>query len=210
MKWLIAPMVFLISLAVCAQQSALSGTKWDYVVLYDGSGRTLWPRGTEQQANLATQFLKDVVHPGSDMGSLIGFADQTSIDVKNSTNPSELAAMLVHHGRGGTAVYDAVVAAARWLDKQDSSDGQKIMFVFSDFEDYASYMNLQDTISAVQATHVPVVFLRLQMLSTRFKGKKSSSSSRARTGMRTLYPRRAPLISPLSSTIWDDSRTRTK
>src|SRR5947207_7968129 len=159
MKLLTWLAVLMMSIATCGQQPPGSSAKWHYVLINDGSARTLWPGGTEQQATIAAHFLKDVVQPGSDMGTLVSFNDKPTIEVENSTNPDQLGAMLVRHGRGGTAVYDSIVAAAEWLDKQDSTDRQKIIFVFSDFDDDASYTNLQNTISSVQRVRISVIFV---------------------------------------------------
>ena len=113
-----------------AEPSAAKGL--DYVLLNDVSGRTQWPGGIEQQVDVATKFLKQVVVPGSDVGSLRNFSDvypneDFSFNVENSTNPDDIAAMLVHQGRGGTSVGDAVILAARWLAKEDSFGKQKML-----------------------------------------------------------------------------------
>jgi hypothetical protein len=72
------------------------------------------------------------------------------LDVENSTDPEEIAAKLERRGRQGTRMYDAVVAAADWLAKQEPSDKRKVIFVFSDGDDNASQISLQGAIAAVQ------------------------------------------------------------
>src|SRR5260370_42117463 len=69
-----------------------------YVLLYDKSGRTLWPGGIEEQANAASQFLKDVVRPGTDVGTLVNFDEDFFIAVENSTQPDDISAKLTRHG----------------------------------------------------------------------------------------------------------------
>jgi hypothetical protein len=115
-----------------------------YMVLNDTSGKTLWPGGIEQQANTAARFLKQVVRPSSDIGTLVNFSEEFSLDVENSTNPDDIVAKLVRRGHYATALYQALVSAAQWLAKQESSDRHKIIFVFSDGDDNASQISVED------------------------------------------------------------------
>src|SRR5260221_14783897 len=69
-----------------------------YVLLYDKSGRTLWPGGIEEQANAASQFLKDFVRPGADVETLANFDEDFSTAVENPTQPDELSAKLTRKG----------------------------------------------------------------------------------------------------------------
>lgn len=68
----------------------LAGEHLQYVLLNDQSGRTRWPGGIKQQADLADQFLKQVVVTGSDLGSLVNFGDSVYIDVQNEKDPRNL------------------------------------------------------------------------------------------------------------------------
>jgi len=130
MKFLSLVIVCL-SLAGHAQQAAApTATPLQYVLLNDTSGRTLWPGGIEQQVSMASQFLRQVVTPGSDLGSVVNFSEEFWLEVENSTDPDELVAKLIHQGRHATKLYEAVVEAPRWLSKQESSDKRKIIFVF--------------------------------------------------------------------------------
>ena len=148
MKLSILPLVPCLALAAYGQQAPppSPGASWQYVILNDKSGRTLWPGGIEEQANAAAQLLKEVVKPGSDLGSLVNLNEDFPLDVENSTNPDEVAAKLDRHGRQGTRLYDAVIATADWLAKQGSPDKRKVIFVFSDGDDDASNASLQETI----------------------------------------------------------------
>src|SRR5215468_8614120 len=83
-----------------------------YALLNDTSGKTLWPKGMEQQVSLECQFLEQVVRPGTDIGTLVNFSEGFYLDVQNSTEPADLKARLIHEGHGGTRTFDAVVAAA--------------------------------------------------------------------------------------------------
>jgi Mg-chelatase subunit ChlD len=172
MKRSILAIVFCFSLAMYGQQAAApTGKPLQYVLLNDKSGRTLWPGGIEEQANAAAQLLKEVVRPGTDLGSLVNFNEGFPLDVENSTNPDEIAAKLARHGRQGTRLYDALIAASDWLEKQDLSDKRKVIFVFSDGEDDASNANLQETIAALQKTQIPIVVVAPSAVEHKHPGK---------------------------------------
>src|SRR5881394_1887918 len=109
-----------------------------YVLLYDKSGRTLWPGGIEEQANAASQLLEDVVRPGKDVGTLVNFDEDFSIVVENSNQPDDISAKLTRQGSHGTRFWEAVVWAEEWLAKQEPSDRKKVVFVLSDGNDDAS------------------------------------------------------------------------
>jgi hypothetical protein len=127
-----------------------------YALLNDISGKTLWPKGTEQQVKLESQFLDQVVRPGTDIGSLVNFSEDSYLDVQNSTNPADIKAKLIHEGRGGTRTFDAVVAAANWLEKNPIPNSRNVIFLFSDGDDNGSQWPLQKAITSVQAVRVPV------------------------------------------------------
>jgi Mg-chelatase subunit ChlD len=183
MKLSILPLVLCLSLGVSGQQApaASPGTPLQYVLLNDKSGRTLWPGGIEEQANAAAQLLKEVVKHRSDVGSLINFNQEFLMEVENSTDPTEIAAKLARQGRGGTQLFDALILAANWLAKQDSPDKRKVIFVFSDGDDNASQINLQETIVALQRTQIPVFVVAPSVVERKPQGKALKQLA-ARTG----------------------------
>ena len=146
------------ALPLSGQQCPPSGTPLNlhYALLNDTSGKTLWPKGIEQQVNLESQFLDQVVRPGTDIGTLVNLAENFYIDVQNSTKPADIKAKLIREERGGTRAFDALVATANWLDKYQFPDSRKAIFLFSDGDDNASQMSLQKTITSVQAVHIPI------------------------------------------------------
>jgi Mg-chelatase subunit ChlD len=173
MKFSLLALIFCLSLSVYGQQAAQPSmvTPLQYVVLNDASRLTLWPKGTQQQVNVATQFLRQVVTPGSDVGSLVNFSDEVFLDIVNSTNPGDIANKLVSRGRGGTAIYESIVSSVRWLSKQKSPDRRKVVFVFSDGADDASQMSLKDAIKAVQTMHIPVFVIVPSVVEHKNSGK---------------------------------------
>lgn len=173
MKSSVLTIIFCLSLIVSGEQTAEPSrlTPLQYVVLNDASRLTQWPKGTEQQVNIATQFLRQVVIPGSDVGTLVNFSDVVSVDVVNSTHPDDLATKLVRRGRGGTAVYNSIVSSVIWLSKQESAGRRKVVFVFSDGDDDASQISLKDAIKAVQTIPIPVFVIAPSVVEHKRPGK---------------------------------------
>jgi hypothetical protein len=153
--------VFGLTLGACGQRTAnLSAAPGlQYVLLYDKSGRTLWPGGIEDQANAASQFLKDIVRPGTDVGTLVNFDEDFSIAVENSTQPDDISAKLARQGSHGTRFWEAVVWAEEWLAKQEPSDRKKVIFVFSDGDDDASQTPWEDVYANLHKLHIPVFII---------------------------------------------------
>jgi hypothetical protein len=116
----------------------------------------LWPKGIGQQLELEDQFLAEVITAGTDVGSLVNFAEGLFIDVQNSTDPKSIQAKIIHDQRGGTRVFDAVAAASAYLDKHQVPDSRRVVFLFSDGDDNASRWPLAKVITQVQAMHIPV------------------------------------------------------
>ncbi len=184
MKLSILSLILCVPLAVFGQQSTAPtpGTPLQYVLLNDKSGRTLWPGGIEEQANAAVQLLQEVVKPGSDVGSLVNFNEEFPLAVENSTDPDEIANKLERRGRQGTRLFDALIAAADWLAKQDSPDKRKVIFVFSDGDDDASYASLQETIAALQRAQIPVVIVTTSAVERKLPGKAMKKLATATGG----------------------------
>ena len=137
--------------------SPLANQHLQYVLLNDQSQDTRWPGGIKQQTDAAAQFLKQVVTPGTDVGSLVNFATEVYIDVQNSRNPDEITAKLVRSGYGKTRMYDAVLSSARWLAKQPvGSDQRKVLFLFCDGEDNGSATSSERVIKTLQQVRIPI------------------------------------------------------
>lgn len=174
MKFFCLPILLCLALPPPSSQGVpSSGTTLNlhYALLNDISGKTLWPKGIEQQVNLASKFLEQVVRPGTDVGSLVNFGEKSYLDVQNSTEPAVLRAKLIHEGHGGTRAFDAVVAAANWLDKYQFPDSRKAIFLFSDGDDNGSQWPLQKVITSVQAVHVPVFVIAPAVVEHKKQGK---------------------------------------
>lgn len=93
-----------------------------------------------------------------DQAFVVNFSDEAFIDADFTSDPSKLREGLAHiDSRGGTALYDAVVASADHLVEEGSRPKQ-VLVLITDGEDNASTLNLEQTIHRVQELSGPVIY----------------------------------------------------
>jgi Ca-activated chloride channel homolog len=142
--------------ALIQQIRHVTGLPLDYAILIDNSGSERIH--LEAHKVEVTEFLSKVVQPGRDHGMLVNFNDQAYVDA-DSANPQDLVnALAKSSARGGTALYDAVVACADGISKNEDArnDEEKdssyaplrLMFILSDGEDNSSHVTLDAAIQA--------------------------------------------------------------
>lgn len=181
--------------AAVASITPLAAEHLQYVLLNDQSGKSYWPGGTEQQADVAAQFLKQVVAPGTDVGSLVNFGDDVFLDVVNETDPRRIAAHLTRHGVGATRMFDAVVAGAKWLQKQTlKANSRKIMLLFSDGDDNGSRTTLQQAVETLQAARIPIFVIAPSSIETKKQGQVLRQLSGETGGIAYFLPRKTKQI----------------
>jgi VWFA-related protein len=94
----------------------------------------------------------------SDEAFVVNFSDEAFIDQEFTSDVSKLRDGLGHiESRGGTALYDAVVASADKL-AEDAKRPKQVLVLITDGEDNASTLNLEQTIRRVQALSGPVIY----------------------------------------------------
>ncbi len=93
-----------------------------------------------------------------DEAFVVNFSDEAFIDQEFTSDVNKLRDGLGHiESRGGTALYDAVVASADKL-AQDAKRPKQVLIIITDGEDNASTLNLEQTIHRVQELSGPVVY----------------------------------------------------
>jgi VWFA-related protein len=93
-----------------------------------------------------------------DEAFVVNFSDEAFIDQDFTSDLSKLRDGLSHiESRGGTALYDAVVASADKL-VADAKRPKQVLVLITDGEDNASTLNLQQTIHRVQQLSGPVIY----------------------------------------------------
>jgi Ca-activated chloride channel homolog len=93
-----------------------------------------------------------------DEAFVVNFSDEAFIDQDFTSSESKLRDGLSHiDSRGGTALYDAVVASADKL-VADAKRPKQVIVLITDGEDNASTLNLEQTIRRVQDLSGPVIY----------------------------------------------------
>src|SRR6202453_1586564 len=93
-----------------------------------------------------------------DEAFVVNFSDEAFIDQEFTSDVNKLRDGLGHiESRGGTALYDAVVASADKL-AADAKRPKQVLILITDGEDNASTLNLEQTIRRVQQLSGPVVY----------------------------------------------------
>lgn len=89
---------------------------------------------------------------------VVNFSDEAFIDQEFTSDLNKLRDGLGHiESRGGTALYDAVVASADKL-VADAKRPKQVLILITDGEDNASTLNLEQTIRRVQQLSGPVIY----------------------------------------------------
>jgi Ca-activated chloride channel family protein len=93
-----------------------------------------------------------------DEAFVVNFSDEAFIDQDFTSSVSKLRDGLSHiESRGGTALYDAVVASADKL-AADAKRPKQVLILITDGEDNASTLNLEQTIRRVQQLSGPEIY----------------------------------------------------
>jgi Ca-activated chloride channel homolog len=93
-----------------------------------------------------------------DEAFVVNFSDEAFIDTEFTSNIPKLRDGLSHiESRGGTALYDAVVASADKL-VADAKRPKQVLVIITDGEDNASTLSLEQTIRRVQQLSGPVIY----------------------------------------------------
>lgn len=93
-----------------------------------------------------------------DEAFIVNFSDEAYLDQGFTSDITRMEQALAHvQARGGTALYDAVVASADELAKQ-AKNPRQVLLIITDGDDDASTLNLQQAIRRVQDLHGPEIY----------------------------------------------------
>lgn len=107
--------------------------------------------------NKSTLDLIEASNP-QDEAFVVNFSDEAFIDQDFTSDINKLRDGLSHiESRGGTALYDAVVASADKL-AADAKHPKQVLVLITDGEDNASTLNLEQTIHRVQMLSGPEIY----------------------------------------------------
>src|SRR5215475_3188260 len=123
-------------------------------ILVDNSGSM---RDKRLAVNAAALDLVKASNP-QDEAFIVNFSDEAFIDQDFTSDIAKLRDGLAHlDSKGGTAMYDAVVASADQLAK-GAKRPKQVLLIVTDGKDNASSLNLEQTIQRIQDLQGPVVY----------------------------------------------------
>ncbi len=140
---------------------------------------------------------------------VVNFSDEYFLD-QPFTNKINLlqTALEKYETRGGTALYDAVVASAEELKKHGKLQ-KKILFVVTDGEDDASRESLEQAVRRLQEENGPTVYaIGLLGEERQRRAKRALETIAERTGGIAFFPRTLDEVDAISSTVARDIRNQ--
>ena len=175
-------------------------------ILIDNSGSMREKRAKVNQAALnlvRSSNPKDEVF-------VVNFNDEQYLDQDFTNNLLKLKEALDKiDARGGTALYDAVVASADHL-KQNGRLEKKVLFVVTDGEDNASSETLERAVKQLQQENSPTIYA-IGILGDEEhprRAKKALEILCERTGGIAFFPKTLDEVDAISRTIANDIRNQ--
>lgn len=179
-------------------------------ILVDNSGSM---RDKRQSVNSAALDLVKASNP-EDEAFIVNFSDEAYIDQDFTSDIKKLKEGLSHiDSKGGTALYDAVVASADQLAK-GAKRPKQVLLVITDGEDNASSMSLEQTIQRIQALQGPVVYSIGLLFKDEGGGREARRAKRAlqllssETGGVAYFPKTMADVDSIAAEVARDIRSQ--
>jgi VWFA-related protein len=140
---------------------------------------------------------------------VVNFNDEYYLDQDFTSDINKLKEALERiEARGGTALYDAILASSDHLMKNAKLD-KKVIFVVTDGEDNASRDNLEQTVRRLQQENGPTVYAigLLQEEKSR-RAKRALETIAERTGGIAFLPKTLDEVDNISRTVAHDIRNQ--
>jgi VWFA-related protein len=174
-------------------------------IIIDNSGSM---REKRDRVNKAALNLVRSSNPQDEV-FVVNFSDEYYLDQDfTSSIPKLKEALEKVDSRGGTALYDAVVASADHLKKNAKLE-KKVLFIVTDGEDNASRESLETAVRRLQAENGPTVYA-IGILGDE-KQRRARNALRelaARTGGVAFLPKDLSEVDEISSTVAHDIRNQ--
>lgn len=173
-------------------------------IIVDNSGSM---REKRDEVNKAAINLVRSSNP-EDQVFVVNFSDEPILDQEFTSDIKKLQAALEHvEARGGTALYDAVVAASDYLLKSPLQ--RKVLFVVTDGEDDASQESLEETVRRIQQENGPVLYsIGLLGEDHDRKAKRALQILSERTGGIAFFPPTLNEVDEISRSVAHDIRNQ--
>jgi Ca-activated chloride channel homolog len=174
-------------------------------IVIDNSGSM---REKRAKVNKAALNLVRASNPQDEV-FVVNFSDEFFLDQPFTSKINLLQnALEKYETRGGTALYDAVVASADEL-KRHGKLQKKILFVVTDGEDDASRESLEQAVRQLQEENGPTVYAIGLLGDERARrAKRALQTISERTGGIAFFPRTLDEVDQISSTVARDIRNQ--
>jgi Ca-activated chloride channel family protein len=173
-------------------------------IVIDNSGSM---REKRDKVNKAALNLVRSSNP-QDQVFVVNFNDEYYLDQDFTSNINKLREALEKvEARGGTALYDAVLASANHL--KDAKLQKKILFVVTDGEDNASRNSLEETVRKLQEENGPTVYaIGLLGEEKARRARRALETIAQRTGGIAYLPHTLDEVDQISSSVAHDIRNQ--
>src|SRR5882724_8780752 len=174
-------------------------------IVIDNSGSM---REKRAKVNKAALNLVRASNPQDEV-FVVNFSDEYFLDQPFTSKINLLqSALEKYETRGGTALYDAVVASADEL-KKHSKLQKKILFVVTDGEDDASRESLEQAVQRLQEENGPTVYaIGLLGEERQRRAKRALETISERTGGIAFFPHTLDEVDAISSAVARDIRNQ--
>ena len=173
-------------------------------IVIDNSGSM---REKRDQVNKAAINLVRSSNPDDEV-FVVNFNDEYYLDQDFTSDVKKLQGALEHvETRGGTALYDAIIASADYLMKSKLS--RKVIFVVTDGEDDASQSSLEQAVQRLAQENGPVVYsIGLLGEEKVRRARRALETISGRTGGIAFFPPTLDQVDEISRTIAHDIRNQ--
>jgi Ca-activated chloride channel homolog len=174
-------------------------------ILIDNSGSM---RDKRQAVNQAALNLIKASNPNDEV-FVVNFNDEAYIDQDFTADLNKLREGLEHiDSRGGTAMYDAVVASADHLAKAGRKE-KKVLLVVTDGEDNASRDTLEQAVRRVQDEKGPTIYtIGLLGSEKQKRARRALEALSLQTGGVGYFPKDLAEVNDISLSIAHDIRSQ--
>jgi Ca-activated chloride channel family protein len=177
-------------------------------ILVDNSGSM---RTKRQAVNQSALDLVQHSNP-EDESFVVNFSDEAYIDQDFTSNVAKLRDGLSHiDSKGGTALYDAIMASADYLTK-NAKRSKQVLLVITDGEDNASSTTLEETVRRIQDLQGPVVYSIGLLYDDSGGGREARRAKRAldmlsnETGGMSFFPKSLDQVDSIANEVARDIR----
>ena len=174
-------------------------------IVIDNSGSM---REKRDKVNKATLNLVRASNPEDEV-FVVNFNDEYYLDQDFTSNIGQLKEALEKvESRGGTALYDAIVASADHLKKNAKLE-KKVLFLVTDGEDNSSRESLEEAVRRLQAENGPTVYaIGLLGEEKQRRARRALQEIAASTGGVAFLPRTLDEVDEISSSVAHDIRNQ--